>query len=405
MLGIRRGWEGLTHQRRARRRTRRYVVPLDRINTRDHRPHRRHLAAHARARTRARCKATPAAAPRAERAAEHDGDGEDRYDLTPVVLENIERLGLDYLVPIGGDDTLSFAADAARRTACRSSPSPRPWTTTSRAPSTASASRPPSRAPRSHQPPAHDARLARAHRRLPHLRPRRRLHGAVHGLRDRPAAASSPRRPSTSTSWSTCWPRTTPQPQPLRLRHRRRGRHRGRAARIDEVGEPDAFGHRHKANVAEILAAEIKSRTGIETVFSELTYDLRSGEPDSRRPDGRHHLRQRRPWTSSRDGVSGRMMAIRDGKYAHSPLPDPELGARHVDVDDDVQRGALPAALRRACWASRCCWATAWRRSRTDRSAGTRMHAELAAPSARSACLRRVLASGACSSPSCSSSS
>jgi len=26
-----------------------------------------------------------------------------------VVLENIEKLGLDYLVPIGGDDTLSFS--------------------------------------------------------------------------------------------------------------------------------------------------------------------------------------------------------------------------------------------------------------------------------------------------------
>ncbi len=27
------------------------------------------------------------------------------------------------------------------------------------------------------------------------------------------------------------------------------------------------------------------------------------------------------------------MTAIRDGKYAHSPLPDPALGARHVDVE------------------------------------------------------------------------
>ena len=44
----------------------------------------------------------------AERAATMTSDGE-IYDLTPVVLENIERLGLDYLVPIGGDDTLSFA--------------------------------------------------------------------------------------------------------------------------------------------------------------------------------------------------------------------------------------------------------------------------------------------------------
>jgi hypothetical protein len=33
------------------------------------------------------------------------------------------------------------------------------------------------------------------------------------------------------------------------------------------------------------------------------------------------------------DGVRGRMVGIRDGKYAHSRLPDPALGARHVDVD------------------------------------------------------------------------
>src|SRR5207237_5215098 len=34
---------------------------------------------------------------------------EDRYDLTPVVLEHLDALGIDALVPIGGDDTLSFA--------------------------------------------------------------------------------------------------------------------------------------------------------------------------------------------------------------------------------------------------------------------------------------------------------
>ncbi|MCX5908114.1 MAG: ATP-dependent 6-phosphofructokinase [Deltaproteobacteria bacterium] len=31
-------------------------------------------------------------------------------DLTPEVLQNLEFLGIDYLVPIGGDDTLSYAA-------------------------------------------------------------------------------------------------------------------------------------------------------------------------------------------------------------------------------------------------------------------------------------------------------
>src|SRR5207245_6925080 len=49
-----------------------------------------------------------------ERAASlQSGDGV--YDLTPVVLENIERLGLDYLVAIGGDDTLSFARVLSER--------------------------------------------------------------------------------------------------------------------------------------------------------------------------------------------------------------------------------------------------------------------------------------------------
>ncbi len=29
-------------------------------------------------------------------------------DLTPVVIENLDKLGIDYLIPIGGDDTLSY---------------------------------------------------------------------------------------------------------------------------------------------------------------------------------------------------------------------------------------------------------------------------------------------------------
>jgi 6-phosphofructokinase 1 len=33
-----------------------------------------------------------------------------------------------------------------------------------------------------------------------------------------------------------------------------------------------------------------------------------------------------------RDGVTGRMVAIRDGKYAHADLPERGLGPRRVDV-------------------------------------------------------------------------
>ena len=37
-----------------------------------------------------------------------DKYGEERNDLTPEVLANLAWLGIDYLIPIGGDDTLSY---------------------------------------------------------------------------------------------------------------------------------------------------------------------------------------------------------------------------------------------------------------------------------------------------------
>src|SRR5262249_56970042 len=37
------------------------------------------------------------------------------YDVTRTVQKNIETLGLDHLIAIGGDDTLSYAAELSRR--------------------------------------------------------------------------------------------------------------------------------------------------------------------------------------------------------------------------------------------------------------------------------------------------
>ncbi|MBC8181337.1 ATP-dependent 6-phosphofructokinase [candidate division KSB1 bacterium] len=38
-----------------------------------------------------------------------DKYNEEKNDLTPSVLKNLDFLGIDYLIPIGGDDTLSYA--------------------------------------------------------------------------------------------------------------------------------------------------------------------------------------------------------------------------------------------------------------------------------------------------------
>jgi 6-phosphofructokinase 1 len=36
-------------------------------------------------------------------------------DLTPEVLQNLDFLGIDYLIPIGGDDTLSYGVHLAKK--------------------------------------------------------------------------------------------------------------------------------------------------------------------------------------------------------------------------------------------------------------------------------------------------
>lgn len=98
-----------------------------------------------------------------------------------------------------------------------------------------------------------------------------------------------------------------------------------------EYGEPDAFGHRKKSNVGEDFSDEIKKRSGDETVVSDLTYDLRSGAPDFA-----DKLIATTFGTMAYDAIQvhkkGLMAAIVDGKYAMVQIPDPKLGPRHVDV-------------------------------------------------------------------------
>ena len=100
---------------------------------------------------------------------------------------------------------------------------------------------------------------------------------------------------------------------------------------VHERGEPDAYGHRKKASAAEVLAEEIRRRTGEETITSDLTYDLRSGDPDF--TDKLVALTfGNMAYDAILDGESGLMSALVDGCYDLMPIPDPKLGPRRVDV-------------------------------------------------------------------------
>jgi 6-phosphofructokinase 1 len=98
-----------------------------------------------------------------------------------------------------------------------------------------------------------------------------------------------------------------------------------------EYGDPDAYGHRKKANVGELLAEEIKRRAGEEAIASDLTYDLRSGDPDF--IDKLVALTfSNMAYDAILAGKSGLMSAMVEGCYDLAPLPDPKLGPRKVDI-------------------------------------------------------------------------
>jgi 6-phosphofructokinase 1 len=100
---------------------------------------------------------------------------------------------------------------------------------------------------------------------------------------------------------------------------------------LHEYGEPDAYGHRKKASVAEALAGEIKRRTGEETITSDLTYDLRSGDPDF--IDKLVALAfGNMAYDAFMDGKTGLMSALVQGCYELVPIPDPKLGPRTLDI-------------------------------------------------------------------------
>ena len=101
---------------------------------------------------------------------------------------------------------------------------------------------------------------------------------------------------------------------------------------VQEYGAPDALGRRKKASVAEVLSEEIRLRTGEETIVSDLTYDLRSGDPDFI-----DKLVASTFGTMALDALldgaaAADVGAVVNGCYELVPIPDPALGPRKVDV-------------------------------------------------------------------------
>jgi 6-phosphofructokinase 1 len=101
--------------------------------------------------------------------------------------------------------------------------------------------------------------------------------------------------------------------------------------KVQEYGDADAYGHRKKMNVGEAFSDELKRISKEDTIVSDLTYDLRSGSPDFVDKLVATTFGNM-AFDAILDGKTGLMAAITGGCYAMVGIPDPKLGPRKVDV-------------------------------------------------------------------------
>jgi 6-phosphofructokinase len=329
VIGIRKGWEGLTHMASDSNEDPIYIRPLTRDNTRTIDRTGGTVLHTSRTNPRKMLESKIPKHIHPDRIKKLPFDGK-HYDFTPIVLENLERLGIGCLVTIGGDDTLSFSAALS------------------------AAGMPVIAIPKTMdndvQGTEYCIGFSTAITRAKELITRQRT---TLGSHERIGVFRIFGRDAGFTALYTAYVTSTrcliPE-YPFDLDHvaeilshdkSENLSHYGivivsegatwKEGTVAEYGEADAYGHRKKVDIGEALGEEIRRRTGDEIMISDLTYDLRSGEPDA--------IDQLVAITYANiavemlaEGVTGRMVAVQNGCYAHAPLPAVSLGARRVDL-------------------------------------------------------------------------
>jgi len=325
IVGIRRGWEGLTHLNPDDPATKKhYIMPLNRANTRTIDRFGGTIL-HSSRTNPTKMKTLPAFL-------SPDGfvQNNGRFDVTPHVLKNLEWLNLDYLIAIGGDDTLSYAS-ALDKQGVKVIAIPKTMDNDVR---------------NTEYCIGFSTAITRAMDAIQRQRTTVGSHERVGIFRvfGRDAGYTS-LYTAYVTSIRCCIPEFVVNLDKLieLLMVEKRNTDsnyvlvvlsegaKWEGYTVQEYGEPDAFGHRKKASIAEALRTEISRRTGEESIVSDLTYDLRSGDPDFV-----DKLIAANFGNLALDAVlakkSGVMAALVEGRYALAPMPDPALGPRKVDV-------------------------------------------------------------------------
>lgn len=101
--------------------------------------------------------------------------------------------------------------------------------------------------------------------------------------------------------------------------------------KIIEYGQADAYGHKKLGGIGQITGDAIKDLTGEHIIYQQVAYLMRSGEPDAL--DRMVAISFANLATDLLlKGKSGTMVALREGKYTVVPLETAISGKKRVDV-------------------------------------------------------------------------
>ena len=328
VLGIRRGWGGLLETNPDDEDTiAANVMPLDPGDGAHDRPHRRHDAPHVTHEPR------PRQAGQCARLPGGPGGGDGPYDFTAHAMRVIEHLGLDALIAIGGDDTLSYGLRLHDEGV------------------------PVIAIPKTMDNDVHGTDYC-----IGFSTAVTRGVEFVHALRtstgshERIAVIELFGRYSGETSLVTAYlagadravisevPFDVERLAGLLMDDKRANPSHYSMLTISEgatiaggdmvlSGEADAYGHRKLGGIGEVVGEQITEITGEAIVLQNVAYLMRSGSPDSL------DLMVATNYAVMAadlilEGASGRMVALRSGTYTNVPISVTREGVKRVDVDE-----------------------------------------------------------------------
>lgn len=342
VIGLRLGWEGITYLDRSRGYDhlifrfddpetweKNYLIPLNRLNTRTIDRQGGTILQSSRTNP-AKMRVGDLPPHLAQYGAGHAPD--DRVDLTAEVLANMEFLELDGLVVIGGDDTLSYGAVLATKDVPVWGI---PKTMDNDVPGTDYCIGFQTAISRAAEFIGRIRSTAGSHRETVLFR----MFGRDAGFTALETAIATwadrvliPEIPANIDALARLVVQDRQNPNNYSTVILSEGANLGVA--VSEVGPPDAYGHRKKANVAEFLAEQLGARIpGVRFLPIDLTYFLRSGEPDAY---DKHMaiFYANLVMGQVESGMHGVMAAHRDGTFVATDIPGKNWPARRVNPID-----------------------------------------------------------------------